>query len=60
MKNIPDDKHLHSLTLPTAVQKIDIQMESMLPAPHFSTLGSKTGRTSPSPVTHEYFESCKM
>ena len=59
-KNIPDDKHLHSLTLPTPVQKFDIQMESMLAAPQFSSLGCKASQTSHSPVTHEYFQSCKI
>ena len=55
-KNIPDDKHLHRLPLPTPVQKFDVQMESMLASPHFSSLGCKTSRTSPSPVTHEYLQ----
>ena len=58
MKNIPDDKHLYSLTLRTPVQMFDVQMESMLAAPHFSSFGCKTSQTAHSPVTNEYFQSC--
>ena len=49
MKSIPDDKHLHSLTLRTSVQKLGVQMESMLAAPRFSSLGCETSQTSHSP-----------
>jgi len=60
MKNIPDDKHLHSLTLRTPVQKVEVQMESMLAAPHFSLLYCETSQTSHSLVTHKYIQSCNM
>jgi hypothetical protein len=60
MKNIPDDKHLHSLILPTPVQKLEVHMEFMLAAPHFSSLGCETGQTFHSRTTHKYTQSCNM
>jgi len=33
-------------------------MESMLAAPHFSSLGCELSRTSRSPITHKYIQSC--
>jgi hypothetical protein len=58
MKNVPDDKYLHSLTLCTAVQNLEVQMETMLTAPHFSSPGCEPSQTSHSPITHKYIQSC--
>jgi len=60
MKNISADKHLHSLSLHTPAQKLEVQMESMLAAPNFSLLYCETSQTSHSLVTHKYIQSCNM
>ena len=51
VKNIPDDKNLNILTLPSPVQKLEVQVASKLLAPRFSLLHCETRRTFHSPRT---------